>query len=39
MSQNTKKSPRDMGRIAVTQTSVKDQQQTLIWNTHMELDD
>ena len=31
--QNTEKSPEDMRRLAVTQTPVKDHQQTLMWKT------
>ena len=31
--QNTKKSPRDLKRLAVTQTSVKDHQLMLMWKT------
>ena len=31
--QNTKKSPRDLTRLAVTQTSVKGHQLTLMWKT------
>ena len=32
--QNTEKSPGDLGRVAVTQTPVKDHQLRLVWNTH-----
>ena len=31
--QNTEKSPGDLGRIAITQTPVKDHQPTLMWTT------
>ena len=31
--QNTEKSPGDPRRLAVTQTPVKDHQQTLVWKT------
>ena len=34
---NTKKSPGDFRRLAVTQTLVKDYQLTLVWNTDKEL--
>ena len=33
--QNTKKSPGDLTRLAVTQTLVKDHQLTLVWKTQM----
>ena len=32
--QNTEKSPRDLGRLAVSQTSVKNHQLTLMWKTN-----
>ena len=34
--QNTKKSPGDLRRLAVTQTPVKDHQLTLVWKTRKE---
>ena len=36
---NTQKIPRNLGRLAVTQSPAKDQQLTLIWKTHKERND
>ena len=36
ISQNTEKSNGDLKRLAISQTPVKDHEQTLVWKTHKE---